>query len=322
MIAISLFSGIGGLDIGFSAAGFDIIAQVENEPFCQRILTRHKSEWWPNATIFADVRDFGIADLPGIKPGDIAAIFGGFPCQPHSDAGKKLGADDPRNLWPDFRRIISEFRPRTLLLENVPGILSGTGYAITVIENLTEMGYDAKWGTIQAADTGAPHKRERWFCVAYDNGQRELQQSRDVKIIRKRVTHTDSKMGNTQSTRLPQYRSIHQQSPGAYREAQEGRVNSRYNRPNRIIQKRRQQRVVNKSQLVRTTDGIPTWLDKPRWPAGQGTFQYDHEQPRTIGKGIDKNRSSRIKALGNAVLPQIAYPIACQIMDFIRRHYV
>jgi hypothetical protein len=64
---------------------------------------------------------------------------------------------------------------------------------------------------------------------------------------------------------------------------------------------------------VRTVNGIPSWLDNPRWPAGQGSEQYDHEQPRTIGKRIDKHRASRIRALGNSVMPQIAYALASEI---------
>lgn len=119
MNAVSLFSGIGGMDIAFAAAGFDIIAQVEINEFCQRVLRKHK-RYWPHAALFADVRRFGIEDIPaGII---VDCLFGGFPCQPFSVAGKQEGADDHRNLWPEFRRIIGEIRPRAVLLENVPGI--------------------------------------------------------------------------------------------------------------------------------------------------------------------------------------------------------
>lgn len=346
--AISLFSGIGGLDIGFSKAGYNIIAQVEIDTFCQCILKRHKREWWPDATIFPDVRRFGRDSIAG----EIEIIFGGFPCQPHSVAGKRLGAEDARSLWPEFRRIIGEFRPRTILLENVPGIL--TGYATIVIADLTEMGYDCRWGTIQAADTGAPHKRERWFCVANDNGQRQLQQSGDVSNIRRRTAYKRKKLANTgcptsRMETLGHYRSRRQcpdtRKPKMVRQKYQaisakgyrtgrGTVGNTISTrlPKRQIIRRniqqqlastqrngntprpRQRRII-KSRLDRATDGLPAWLDKPRWPAGQGTYQHDWEAPRTIGKGIDPNRVSRIKALGNAVMPQIAYALAIEIGD-------
>lgn len=316
MQAISLFSGIGGLDIGFSAAGFDIIAQVEIDPFCQRILRRHAPEWWANSITFDDVKQFGINSLPGIKPGDIDVIFGGFPCQPHSVAGKQLGAKDDRDLWPEFRRIISEFRPRSILLENVPGIL--TRYAVGVIADLTKMGYDCKWGTIRASDTGAPHKRERWFCMANYNSQRQLQPERDVSIIRRRSTYGHRNVGNAEGTGLSGGECRPTKSDSQGRQTEESRIANRLNRSNSI----NRSRALTQSRMGRTTDGISAWLDRPQFPAGQGDFQYDYEAPRTIGKGIDKNRSSRIKALGNAVLPQIAYALACQTIQFLRSEYV
>jgi DNA (cytosine-5)-methyltransferase 1 len=272
--AISLFSGIGGLDIGFATAGFDIIAQVEKDTFCQRVLTRHKREWWPNAAIFPDVRDFGRKDIAG----EINVIFGGFPCQPHSVAGKRLGENDDRNLWPEFRRIIGEFRPRTVLLENVPGILFGTGYAVTIIADLTKMGYDCKWGTIQAADTGSPHKRERWFCMA-----------------------------NTQSTGC---------TCGGLQVRNEAKLASNNSAREILGNTSAGDTNITESRMGGNVNGIPAWLVEPRWPAGQGRFQYDYEPPRTVGKGTVKNRAARIAALGNAVMPQIAYPLACEMMKF------
>ncbi len=352
MKAISLFSGIGGMDIGFSSAGFNIIAQVEIDPFCQRVLRRHAPEWWPNAAIFADVRQFGRSSITG----NIDAIFGGFPCQPHSIAGKRLGAEDDRDMWPQFRRIIGEFRPRTVLLENVPGII--TGYAVHIISDFAALGYDCRWGTIRASDTGTPHKRERWFCMAYDNGQRQLQQKRDVTRFRRRTTHKrqslantsrkrrqkpaarkstpdkkrnnkacqrtgsaelyeiisgDKIMGNTEGARLPRRQRRPTKSNSKNKETKTGIVADRLNRSN----SRHRNWAITQSRMGRATNGIPAWLDEPRWPAGQGSYQHEWEAPRTIGKGIDTNRAARIKALGNAVVPQVAYPLACQIRNLL-----
>ena len=325
MKAISLFSGIGGLDIGFSSAGFDIIAQVEIDTFCQRILKRHAHEWWPDATVFTDVRDFGLSSLPGIEPGDIDVIFGGFPCQDISAAGNGAGIRSGKQsgLWYEFARIIGEFQPRTVLLENVSRIVSPRkedgeiqpADALLVISALSEMGYGCRWGIISAADTGAPHLRERWFCVADHHGKRELQPQGSNRNIRRRAAHQCHILGNAQITRPSQPRSIKTKN---CRQNRRTPTRSTILRPKRSSHNvRRHRRLTAQPRLVRATHGIPAWLDKPRWPAGQGTYQHDYEQPRTIGKGIDKNRSSRIKALGNAVLPQIAYPLACVIKQLL-----
>ncbi len=109
----SLFAGIGGLDLGLERAGMTCSWQVENHPFCQKILHKH----WPNVPKFEDVRHVGRWNL---EPVDL--IAGGFPCQPHSVAGKRRGAADDRNLWPEMYRIIRELRPPWVLAENVPGI--------------------------------------------------------------------------------------------------------------------------------------------------------------------------------------------------------
>lgn len=179
MKAVSLFSGIGMFDLGVSLAGFDIIAQVEIDEFCRRVLKRHAQEYWPNATQFVDVREFGRGSIDG----QVDLIYGGFPCQPHSFAGSRKGAGDNRNLWPEFRRIIGEIRPRAVMLENVTGITQAytvagelrPAYALTIVNDLAALGYDARWGIISAADAGAPHQRDRWWCVAYanDTGRKE-----------------------------------------------------------------------------------------------------------------------------------------------------
>jgi DNA (cytosine-5)-methyltransferase 1 len=318
--AISLSSGIGGLDIGFAAAGFDIIAQSEIDQFCQRVLKRHANEWWPNATIFGDVRQFGITSLPGIKPGDIAAIFGGFPCQPYSVAGKRLGAKDNRDLWPEFRRIIGEFRPRAILLENVPGIL--TGYAVGIIADLTALGYDCRWGTIRASDTGAPHKRERWFCMAYahKHGSKRKniyvgKEAQAIQINGGIINHCNQNMGNAQNARKSQRWNEQRQNHLTPRKAEKVTINTRPDRSNCIMGRRGE--VANQARMGGIIYGIPSWLDKPRWPAGQGVYQYEWEVPRTIDKGIDPNRSSRIKALGNAVVPHVAYALAVEMMKML-----
>jgi DNA (cytosine-5)-methyltransferase 1 len=152
----SLFSGIGGIDLGLERAGHKVIWQSEIDPYCNKVLKKH----WPKVTNYGDIKtiDWSTVERPDI-------ICGGYPCQPFSTAGKRRGTDDPRHLWPWVRKAISELRPSYAMLENVRGHLSMG--AATVIGELTEIGYDAEWRIISAAGMGAPHRRDRIIIVAY-----------------------------------------------------------------------------------------------------------------------------------------------------------
>lgn len=154
----SLFSGIGGIDLGLERAGMTIAWQVEIDPFCRQVLEKH----WPNVPKYGDIRELRGDEL---EPVDL--ICGGFPCQPVSVAGKRRGQEDERWLWPEFARILRILRPKYVLVENVPGLLvRGMG---DVLGDLAALGYDAEWDCIPAAAFGAPHLRYRVFIVAYTN---------------------------------------------------------------------------------------------------------------------------------------------------------
>lgn len=168
----SLFSGIGGLDLGLERAGWSCAWQVEIDPFCRRILARH----WPAVPRHRDVRAVGAAELQRVD-----LIAGGFPCQDVSVAGKQAGLAGARSgLWFEYARIVRELRPRFVLVENVPG-LAGNGLG-DVLGSLASLGYDAEWDVLPAAAFGAPHLRERIYLVAYPggNGVRE-QPERDLR---------------------------------------------------------------------------------------------------------------------------------------------
>ncbi len=154
----SLFSGIGGFDLGLERAGMECRWQVEIDPFCQKVLAKH----WPDVPRYGDIKTI---DFTEVEPVDL--ICGGFPCQPVSLAGQRRGQDDERWLWPDFARAIRMVRPRYALMENVPGLL-GLGMG-DVLGDLSELGYDAEWSVISACSMGAPHTRERVFIMAYPN---------------------------------------------------------------------------------------------------------------------------------------------------------
>lgn len=162
----SLYSGIGGIELGFEATGgFRTVWQVENDPFCARVLRKH----WPRVKRHGDIKR--------VKPERLArvdVIVAGMPCQPVSTAGQQQGDADPRWLWPDTLRIVCALRPRVFVLENVPGLLSAHSGRLfgEILGDLAASGYDAEWGCVAAANVGAPHLRWRVFLIAYPRESR------------------------------------------------------------------------------------------------------------------------------------------------------
>lgn len=160
MIVGSLFTGIGGIDLGLERAGMRVAWQCESDAYCRRVLARH----WPNVPCYEDVRTL-------TAPARVDVLAGGFPCQDVSTAGQRAGITGERSgLWVEFARLIRELRPRYVLVENVAGLLPrGMG---RVLGDLADVGYDAEWDCIPAAAVGAPHLRARIFILAYPGGGR------------------------------------------------------------------------------------------------------------------------------------------------------
>jgi len=158
----SLFSGIGGLDLGLEWSGMSCAWQVEVEPYCTRVLEKH----WPEVKRYGNVKEI---DWTQVEPVDL--ICGGFPCQPFSVAGRRRGAADERNLWPEMLRAVRGIGPRWVLGENVPGI---GPYLNTICSDLEREGYEVLPLEIPAAAFGAPHLRYRLFFVAHCPRAREI----------------------------------------------------------------------------------------------------------------------------------------------------
>lgn len=163
MRELSLFSGCGGGLLGSLILGWRTVAAVEIDPWCRRVLAAR----FPDLPVCRDVRTFdGTA-----WRGKVDIVTGGFPCQPFSQAGKRLGEDDPRNMWPHAVRILVESGAPLGFFENVPGLLS-SGYFGTVLGDLAEAGFDAEWCVLGADDVGAPHRRKRlWILAHRDAGE-------------------------------------------------------------------------------------------------------------------------------------------------------
>jgi DNA (cytosine-5)-methyltransferase 1 len=156
----SLFTGIGGFDLGFEKQGIETLWQVEILPFCLQVLAKN----FPNAERFTDVKEVGKNNLKFVD-----VITGGFPCQDISQAGLQAGikTGTRSGLWFEYKRIIDEMRPQFVVIENVSRLIKNG--LQQVLTDLTEIGYDAEWTCIRASDVGAPHRRERVWIVAYPN---------------------------------------------------------------------------------------------------------------------------------------------------------
>ena len=281
----SLFAGIGGLELGLEWAGLGpTVWQVEQDPFCQRVLAKH----WPDAERFDDVRTVGALNL-----GPVDLVCGGFPCQDLSYAGKGAGLAGTRSgLWTEYARIVGELLPRFVVVENVAA-LAARGLA-TVLGDLAALGYDAVWLPVRAADVGAPHRRERLFIVAYADRSRQLQSEGCQHGKRGWLGDRNQDLADADG----QHDDRGRLGPGFLSER----------RPKATrLQGRRSQ-----SGMGREHAGFSAWLDRG-FPAGPSEVAKAWEAPRTIKACPD--RPARLKALGNAVVPQVAYIVGCIVRE-------
>ena len=140
---------------------------VERDAYCQQLLqARMRDGVICDAPVWDDLKTFDGRPWRGL----VDFMWGGIPCQPYSVAGKQQGAADERDLWPDFRRVLCEVRPRFALVENVSGFLAAGGGLARVVGELAASGYDAEWDCIEACSVGAPHPRDRVWIVADASG--------------------------------------------------------------------------------------------------------------------------------------------------------
>jgi len=286
----SLFSGIGGFELGLerSIPNSQTIWQVEQDKFCQSILRKH----WSNAKIYDDVR---IINKHNVAPIDI--LCGGFPCQDISIAGKGAGINEGKksSLFWEMHRIIDELRPRVAVLENVPAITFRGGQQ--VVGSLAEIGYDAEWIVISAEQFGSPHKRERWFCVAYPNSDRLEKESFIAKRFESKGKGIWSMpIGTTDSQQNVAY-------------------------PNSQTACDTTTSSICLETEIATQEWMSTGCDNSnsnQYSTGTGYWRSSHPEPliRRVDDGISHRLDNpRLKALGNAIVPQCSEWIGKQIWE-------
>ncbi len=233
----SLFTGIGGLDLGLERAGFNCIWQSEIDPYASRVLKKH----WPATPNLGDINDI---EWERVEPVDL--VCGGYPCQPFSYAGSRNGTNDPRHLWPRFADCIRILRPRFALLENVTGHLS-LGFG-AVQADLAALGYNTEWDCIPAAAVGAPHLRDRVFVIATRNDGMD--------------TNSESQPNGTINATTQSWSSpmAHTDSPFSERKCQPLRRPAQ--RTNADIPSTRGSNWASEPRVGRMANGIPNRMDR------------------------------------------------------------
>jgi DNA (cytosine-5)-methyltransferase 1 len=170
---LSLFTGAGGGLLGGALLGWRTVCCVERDAYCQRVLVQrmrdgvlHDAPIWDDCATF-DGRPWR---------GRVDVLTAGFPCQPLSIAGQRKGSADARDGWPHTARILGEVRPRWALVENSPAILTAESgsYFARLLSDVAALGYSARWCVLGAADVGAPHRRDRWWCLLTDADREPL----------------------------------------------------------------------------------------------------------------------------------------------------
>lgn len=163
----------GGGGFSLAASQFDrfkTVAFCENDSHAQEVLQKN----FPNIPIINDIADVSTATLRRFGISSVAGLTAGFPCTPHSQAGKKRASKDDRNLWPELARIIRDVQPQWCVFENVPGLLSSESgrFFESVLWDLASMGFNAEWGIVSCAEMGGTHLRERIWIIAYSSSNR------------------------------------------------------------------------------------------------------------------------------------------------------
>ena len=286
----SLFSGIGGFDLAAEWMQWENVLHCEWNEFGQKVL----KHYWPNAISYEDITktDFSI------HRGDIDILTGGFPCQPYSAAGKRLGKEDDRHLWPEMLRAIREVQPTWVVGENVLGLVNWNGGLVfeEVQADLEAEGYEVQPFVLPACAVNAPHRRDRVWFVAYSfnsryKARRGAKEEKDgVQAVHRKKMVTREFNGTSLSSTTPNANSNGFQgriSSIEYKQSRSSQGDAQKCLP--TYRRRLQfQNFPTQSPICGGDDGLPTELDGITFP---------------------KWRNESIKAFGNAIVPQVALQI-------------
>ena len=279
----SLFSGIGGFDIAAEWMGWNNVFHCEWNEFGKQVL----NYYWPKAISYDDITKTDFT----IHRGLIDILTGGFPCKPYSQAGKRLGKEDDRHLWPEMLRAIREIQPTWVVGENVLGITNWNGGLVfnEVQADLEDEGYEVQPYVLPAASINAPHKRDRVWFVAYSQGQqgeRMQFEQREISQQEQRQSGGDcSWLGNRNASNTDNVRL--QRSKQA--NSSEGeKCNDKFSKGCSGEWNNAWEQWPTQPPVCSGNDGFPTGLD---------------------GITFSKWRAESIKAYGNAIVPHVVHQI-------------
>ena len=328
---LDLFSGIGGFSLGLErTGGFETVAFCEIEKFPQKVLAKH----WPEVPIYEDVRNVTAKQLrsDGIIPN---VITGGFPCQDISVAGnqKGMGEGTRSGLWSECARLVGEIRPRYAIFENVTALLSGDNgrWFQRVLFDLSEVGYDAEWHCIPASELGANHHRDRVWIIAYPDNTRHSASQDGIDRNREEEVKKRERLAQPKPCRS----SIQQDVPNPNDKRSVQRLITRVSgekgsQPN-------DQPIKGRGKIYRRKEDVSNTIGKRQ--QGQGKYEqsifaeaFENRQTANalsggspdiwkvepeLGRVADgiRNRSHRLKGLGNAICPPISELIGRAILE-------
>jgi len=327
MKVLDLFSGIGGFSYGLEKIGFKTVAFCEIDKFCKLLLQKH----WNGVKIYNDVKEITKQRLEtdGVELPDV--ITGGFPCQPFSIAGKQRGTDDNRHLWPQMFRIIRELAPRWVVGENVRGLVNIQDGMVfeTVCTDLEGEGYEVRAFNIPAAGVGAPHRRERIWIVANAKSQGTRKNDRG---LWERIKRTSRRQGTTMANakslqgngRRRHEHPITEQGPeqaGGTSGSVADTYGGRSPQPSNEIQAGWDESGYGGENVAHANEtrlqgfGTEHQLREGQSEESTGRIGWWESEPDVgrVAHGIP-GRVHRLKALGNAIVPQIAEEIGRAII--------
>lgn len=287
----SLFSGIGGFDLAAEWMGWENKFHCEWNTFGQKVL----HHYWPQAEQFTDITKTDFTKYAN----RIDILTGGFPCQPYSSAGKRLGKEDERHLWPEMLRCIQEVQPRWVVGENVLGLVNWSGGLVfhEVQADLEAEGYEVQPYVLPAVSVNAPHRRDRVWFVAYSNlyGSKQCNSNNEVNTSEGRVNafgniNESNGNGDVADTYLQRFNKFGSTFITNKQKRQ-------YSKKNTFDRQRCWQNFPSVSPICTGDDGISDRLDSIAFP---------------------KWRNESIKAGGNAIVPQVVYQIFKTIEQYER----
>lgn len=306
MTHASLFTGIGGFDEAAEKMGWENAFHCEWDDFCQMILKQR----WPNATSYTDIKQTDFT----IWRGRIDILTGGFPCQPYSQAGKRLGKDDDRHLWPEMLRSVREIQPTWVVGENVRGLVNWNGGMVfdEVQADLEAIGYEVTPYILPACAVNAPHRRDRvWFVAFNPNTDRYGQHTGN----RNHEKHTgegwEHALGNI-SEGIEHGNVANNNNKGLERCQNEGSIGS-------IWKKRKEQHIgyvcpewkdfPTQSPVRTGNDGFPTGPLRQRIREDSMGTISEEEIDKILSEAANEWCARTIKAGGNAIVHQVAIQI-------------